>query len=383
MTSAKDTTAELAAHVGEKAAAAFPGRTIDRVLAEDLPGNHLTTLLLHTSRKRALARTFVEVLEHAQRTPMTRASSVDARRMHDFDGVAFQAARDFQAVELAPVLPLGATAGAGVDPNNVLGTVRFAEVCADPAVALGLHAALLKRNAQSPITRLCASHRVLRMQPTTHPGYVPHFRLFALGTATLSPQRSQDERCERAALLEHLLVWAKLTELLPTVGFRIAGLRVTLADTRIVRACLQTTKIDLEQALRQARAHVPGSTEAALQESGVDLPRATPNLEQVVQSLGLAKDLVERAGQLRTEIAEPLMAAFPKVEVVYDSARLQGLGYYQGTFLQITWKRDDGAEFTIGDGGAVPWVGAMRSNKRDRFVATGVGAELIPRLFDG
>lgn len=85
MTNPKDTTAELAARVGEKTAAAFPGRTIDQLLAEDLPGNHVTTLFLHALRKRALGRTFVEVLEHAGRAAMTRASSVDARRMHAFD----------------------------------------------------------------------------------------------------------------------------------------------------------------------------------------------------------------------------------------------------------------------------------------------------------
>jgi len=383
MTNPKDTTAELAARVGEKAAAAFPGRTIDRLLAEDLPGNHVTTLLLHTLRKRALGRTFVEVLEHAGRIAMTRASAVDARRMHAFNDVAYRAARDFEAVELAPVLPLGAAACAGVDPNNVLGTARFAEVCSDPAVALGIHAALRERNATHPVTRLCTSHRVLRMQPTTHPGFVPHFRLFALGTATLSPQRSKDETCERAALLEHLLVWAELTRLLPTVGFRVTGLRVTLADTHVVRACLGTAKLDIAHATRRAKAHTPGSAETVLQEAGVDLPRAAPNLEDAVRALSLPAEVVERARRLKTEIADPLIAAFPGVDIVYDTARLQGLGYYSGTFIQITWKRDDGAEFTIGDGGAVPWVGAMRSNRRDRFVATGVGAELLPRLFDG
>jgi hypothetical protein len=383
MTNAKDTTAELAARVGEKTATAFPGRTIDQLLAEDLPGNHVTTLFLHALRKRALGRTFVEVLEHAGRAAMTRASTVNGRRMHAFNDAAYRAARDFEVIELAPVLPLGAASCAGVDPNNVLGTARFAEVCSDPAVALGLHAASLERNATNPITRLCASHRVLRMQPTTHPGFVPHFRLFALGTATLSPHRSQDETCERAALLEHLLVWAELTRLLPTVGFRVAGLRVTLADTRVVRACFATTKLDIDRATRQARAHAPGSTEAVLQEAGVDLPRAAANLEDVVRSLSLSADIIERARHLKSEIADPLVAAFPNVEIVYDTARLQGLGYYTGTYIQITWKRDDGAEFTIGDGGAVPWVGAMRSNRRDRFVATGVGAELIPRLFEG
>jgi len=382
MTNANDTTAELAARVGEKAAAAFPGRTIDKLLAEDLPGNHLTTLLLHTLRKRALERTFVEVLEHAARAAMTRPSTVDARRMHAFDGAAFRAARDFEAVELAPVLPLGAASCAGVDPNNVLGTARFAEVCSDPAVALALHAGAIKRDAAHSVTRLCTSHRVLRMQPTTHPGFVPHFRLFALGTATLSPSRAEDEARERTAILEHLRVWAELARIAPEAGFRVAGLRVVLSDTAVVRACLGASKIDIATATRRSKAHAPGSTDAVLKEAGVDLPRTAPNLEDVARSLSLPPELQERARRLKTEIADPLRAVFPDVEVAYDAARLQGLGYYAGTFLQIAWKRDDGAEFTIGDGGALPWVGAMRSNRRDRYVATGIGAELLPRLFD-
>lgn len=378
----EDTTAALAARIAEQARAAYPNRSIDRVLAEDLPGNHLTTLLLHTLRKRAFRRTFVEVLEHAARAAMVRGSAADARRIHAFDAAAYRAARDFQAVELAPVLPLGATACAGVDPNNVLGAVRFAEVCSDPAVGLALHAALTERNATSDTTRLCASHRVLRMQPTNHPGFVPHFRLFALGTAILSPSRGEDERRERAALLEHLLVWAELARILPEHGFRVSGIRVTLSDTRVVRACLDASKLDIDRATRKSRAHVPGSAEAVLREAGVELPRAAGDLAEVTRSLGLSPDTTERAQRLQRDIAEPLVAAYPRTEITYDAARLQGLGYYSGTFLQIALKRDDGAEFPLGDGGALPWVGAMRSNRRERYVATGIGTELVVRVFD-
>jgi len=379
---AEDTTARLAARAGERATAAYGGRTIDRLLAEDLPGNQLTTLLLHGLRRRALRRTFVEVLEHGGRAAMTQASTADARRLHAFDAAAYAAARDFEAVELAPVVPLGAAACAGVDPNNVLGTVRFAEVASDPAIGLALHAAQSRPGRRGETIRLCASHRVLRMQPTNHPGFVPHFRLFALGTAALSASRGEDGAQERRALLDQLQVWAALVQKLPASGFGVAGLRIVLSDTAVVRACFSALKVDVDAMVRGAKAHAPGSTEALLREARIDLPRAAADLAEVAGSLGLGAEVIARARALSAEVAEPLRSAHPRVEVVYDAARLQGLGYYAGPFVQIVFIRDDGAAIPLGDGGALPWLGAMLSNRRERWVVTGVGSELIIKLFD-
>ncbi|XYI00037.1 hypothetical protein ACMHYB_09880 [Sorangium sp. So ce1128] len=380
---AEGKTGELSSRIARRAAEAHAGQPLDRLLAEDLPGNELTTLLLHSLRQRALRRSFADVLDHAERAPMTHASTADARRLHAFDAAAFAAAAAFEVVDLAPVVPLGATACAGVEPNNVLATVRFAEVAADPTTGLALHAARRRREARGGESlRFCASQRVLRMQPTKTPGFTPHFRLFALVTAARSPGRSEDDACERRALLEHLLVWADLVRALPGAGFRAAGLRVVLSDTSLVRAALAARGLDADALARRAKAHEPGSTEAALREASVDLPRAAADLVVAARSLGLGPELLARAERWVAEVAEPLARARPEVEVVHDLARLQGLGYYTGPFIQLHVRRDDGLELPLGDGGAVPWLGALLSNRRERMVATGLGAELLVKLFD-
>ncbi|WP_437591383.1 hypothetical protein [Sorangium sp. So ce1000] len=376
-------TGELSSRIARRVAEAHAGQPLDRLLADDLPGNELTTLLLHCLRRRALRRSFADVLDHAERAAMTHASTADARRLHALDAAAFAAAAGFEAVDLAPIAPLGATACAGVEPNNVLATVRFAEVAADPTTGLALHAARRRRRARGgePL-RFCASQRVLRMQPTTHPGFTPHFRLFALVTAARSQGRGDDDACERRALLEHLLVWADLIRTLPHAGFRAAGLRVVLSDTSLVRASLGARGLDADALARRAKAHEPGSSEAALREALVDLPRAAADLVGAARSLGLGPEHVARAERWASEVGEPLSRARPEVEVVYDLARLQGLGYYAGPFVQLVVRRDDGLELPLGDGGALPWVGALLSNRRERMVATGVGSEMLVKLFD-
>ncbi|WP_437907602.1 hypothetical protein WME95_06780 [Sorangium sp. So ce327] len=378
-----DKTGELSSRIARRAAEAHAGQPIDRLLAEDLPGNELTTLLLHCLRRRALRRSFADVLDHAERAPMTHASTADARRLHALDAAAYAAAAGFEAVDLAPIGPLGVTACAGVEPNNVLATVRFAEVAADPTTGLALHAARRRRGTRGgePL-RFCASQRVLRMQPTTQPGFTPHFRLFALATAARSPGRGEDDACERRALLDHLVVWADLVRALPHAGFRAAGLRVVLSDTSLVRASLGARGVDADAMARRAKAHEPGSTEAALREAGVDLPRRAADLVGAARSLGLGPELLARAERWVAEVSEPLTRARPEVEVAYDLARLQGLGYYAGPFIQLVVRRDDGLELPLGDGGALPWLGALLSNRRERMVATGIGSEILVKLFD-
>lgn len=382
MTEVDDTTTRLAARIGSRVPMA-DGRTLDRVLAEDLPGNELTTLLLHCLRRRAHSRGLVEVLEHARRAPMFLASTADVRRLRAFDDLAFDAAAAFQAVELAPVVPLGATACAGVDPNNVLGAVRFAEAAADPGVGLALHAAQSRRPTPDGAQRWCTSQRVLRLQPTSVPGFTPHFRLFALLTATRSRSRGADLACEHEALLEQLVVWGHLVESLASARFRVAELRVVLSDTVLVRACLNAHGVDAQRLTRAARAHVPGSTEAALQHAGIELPRAVDDLVGAVEALGLAEPLRIRAARLVEAVGTPLQRARPEIRVVYDLGRLQGLGYYEGPFVQLVLRRDDGLEIPIGDGGALPWIGAMLSDRRERTIVTGMGTEACVKLFDG
>jgi hypothetical protein len=43
----------------------------------------------------------------------------------------------------------------------------------------------------------------------------------------------------------------------------------------------------------------------------------------------------------------------------------------------------DGVEVPLADGGAFDWLGLLRANHRNAFVASGMGAQLVPSLFRG
>ena len=369
MPTERDRTAELAARIARDA-----GAPLDRLLAEELGGNELTTLLLHALRTRARARDHRAVLEHARRAAMTHASGADPRRLHAFDGALFGAARDFEAVELGPVVPLGATALAGVDPNNVLGAVRHVEVASDPATGLALHAARLRKDGRVDVLRLAASQRVLRLQPFDVPGFSPHFRLAALATASRAPRPHE-------ALVEQLVAWADVVAALRASGFRTERLRVVLADTRVVRAVLEARGADPDALARRAQAHRPGSTEEALAAAGLAPPRAIDDPVPALEALGVPPAIVAIAAELRDVVGNPLARARPEVPVAYDLGRLQGLLYYDGPFVQLHVRRDDGVELGLGDGGALPWLGALLDDRKERLVVTGVGAELIAKAF--
>lgn len=387
-----DRTAELARHAARRAAeGAAAGRPLDEVLAA-LPGNDLTTLLLHAHRERARRKSFREVRDAHDRMDVTRASAVDARLLHAFDGAFFAAAEGFDALALGPVSPLGTAACAGIDPIHALATLRFAELAADPTAGLALEAARRRRGeggdaraqAHAGPLHLCASQRVTRMQPFEKKlGFAPHFQLAAMASYQRSPRPAEDDATERALLVEHIRRWGRMTEQLAAAGFSVAGLRVVVADVRLTRAALAAAGADPAQLARQAAAHRPGSSEQALANAAITLPRAVPaaELAGVVAALALPPRAQELAQALVDELAAPLAESSPQIGVAFDLARIQALSYYVGPCLQLHVRRGDGFELPIGDGGAQGWLGELLDDRRQRMVTTGMGAEVLIKLY--
>lgn len=381
-----DRTAELARKAAQRAAAEHAGKPLDEMLAA-IAGNDLTTLLLHAHRVRARERSFRDLRDASERQLMTRASTADARRLHAFDAALFEIAAHHEAVALAPVSPLGTAACAGIEPNHALATLRLGEVAADPTGGLALEAMhRRKAGARGPL-HLVASQRVLRMQPLGGvPGFTPHFQLAAIASYQRSARAADNDAVDRALLVAHVGTWANLFTDLPARGFRVdreAAFRVVFADVRLTRAALRARGGDPDALSRQAAAHKPTSTADALTAAGIDLPRALPaaDLAATVATLGLPRSMQSLAAALVDELATPLAASHPHVTVAFDLARIQGLSYYAGPCLQLHVRHDDGREFNLGDGGSLAWLGALLDDRRERMVTTGVGAELLAKLF--
>lgn len=297
-----------------------------------LSPSDLRSVLLEVMRAQAARRDPAAVLAQALRDGTVRPEASDARVLHVLDGHALAAARGFEAVELAPVSPLGTNAVlGGIDQNNVLSTVRGTEVLADPTAALALEAARRRRAGERDAVRLCAVARVLRTQPLgDKPGYTPHFRLFGL----VSAGRALPEHgFEVAELAEHARVQLRL---LAAVG--LAG-AVELSDTRLPRP---------DGA--RGRAHDPVDAEP------VD---ALPDDAPV---------------ELRRLAAELPQARF-------DLRRPEGLGYYDGLMLRVVVTDAEGIRYAIGDGGVVGWTQRLLANRKERLVISGLGLGLLAARF--
>jgi hypothetical protein len=218
------------------------------VLARRLPATDLASLLLHVFAARTEDLTPRKVLERFEALRATQPNPNDPRRLDAICSEAFAAAPAFEALELGPVLPLGTShALGGVHQNNVLGAGRGLEVIADTSNALALETAR-RRKALSAAqrlevtTRLCAEHRVVRLQPLPDPRLLPHFRLFAFTSAGRDGQAPFALTAAREHLSAHLACFRRLDQR----GFSLRALTAQVTDTEVVRWLLQRAGLDLD-----------------------------------------------------------------------------------------------------------------------------------------
>jgi hypothetical protein len=291
-------------------------------LAERLSGADLQSLLLAVYRRRAARRTPAAVLAQYARDRFTAPSAVSPRAFVEFDRRAFAlAAPAYEALELAPVAPLGTCAALGpVDQNKVVTTIHNTEVLSDSTNALALEAALRRRAARArgaaagPV-RLCASHRLLRAQPFKAPARA-HFRLFALCTAG---RAAGVDGFELAALTEHLGFYLDLLDALAPLGYRLDQPRLAVTDL-----------------------------------SGGPLGAA-----------------------IAAQVFPALAARRPTATLEFDPDRTSGRGYYTRACFHVYARDRAGAEIELGDGGFTDWTARLLSDQRERLLISALASERI------
>src|SRR5262245_61946187 len=111
-------------------------------LTTRLPATDLQSLLLHVFAQRTARRREADLLQQYERSAMVRPGGVDARELHALEHAAYDSAPQFEAIELAPVAPLGLNTVLGrIHQNNCLATIRGVEVLADPTTVAALECA--------------------------------------------------------------------------------------------------------------------------------------------------------------------------------------------------------------------------------------------------
>ncbi len=328
-------------------------------LASRLSGSDLRSVLMEVYRVRAAGTKESEILGHAARDPLMAPSEVSSRKLMTFDSVAFQAASEFAALELSPVCPFSSafTLG-GTSQNNVLTTIRNAEVLGDSTIALAVEAC--RRRSSGEVVRLCASHRVVRLQPFDVPGYSPHFRLFGMVTAG---RDGGSFRFEMAHLLEHVRVYLQMFRRLNHVGFVVRNPLVEFSDMVAIEAGLAAAGVTREEIRNSVRAHRPGGSERFLRERGISALPDAPH------------------PQLEAEVITSLSDEFPEARFRVNQHRLEGLGYYGSFAFRISPEASDGNRCPIVDGGFTDWTARLMGNRKERLLISGIGSEFVCKVY--
>jgi hypothetical protein len=300
------------------------GRELLGILADELSGADLTTLLLEVFRRRAERIRPAEVMRRYRTSRFVAPGQVNAGALRRAEQAMLGALPPgFEVVTLAPVVPLGThTATAAVDPRNVMATIRGSEVAADPTNGLALEAAarrgeltrLAPRSAE-PV-RLAASQRVTRSQVFAGPVSFAHFQL--LGVVTAGRDTGSHE-FESRHLAEH-------------VRFAAAGLGAVGID----RITIAVTCLD----------------EASLR----------------VQA-GVAADL----------------AALPGIDITEAPDRASGRAYYRGLCFKVLASSGGGRPDVVelGDGGFVDWTARLLGNRKERLLISGYGLDRVALVSPG
>jgi hypothetical protein len=292
---------------------------VDKLSA--LPASELTSLLLEVTRRRA--RTTTDLLAQYGRDRAVHPTADDPRAVLGIETHAFAAAHSFLPLTLSPVAPLGLNVVLGeIDQNSTLAALRNLEVLADPTTVLALESvARRKRGAPADDVKLCTAARMLRMQPFENPAFSRHFAIFAL---TSAGRARAHHGFELDALGEQLDAHLTLYDRLAADGFRIADVRVEIADT--------------------------GADE-------------------------------DRLAAVEARLFPLLRQRFPSVTCVLDRARTHAMQSYRGLCLHVTARDPDGVVQQLSDGGSVDWLARLTANGKERFFVSGLGTELLLRRF--
>jgi hypothetical protein len=347
------------------------------VLAQDLAGSDLQSLLLEVYKARACAIRGAELLERGPRG-LVAPSNVDARALLEFDRTAFEVAAGFEAIELSPVAPMGLSRVlGGIDQNSVLTTIRNVEVLGDSTPAMALECARRRKRGSrrdKAAVRLASSARVIRLQPFDVPGFSPHFKLFALASAG---RDTGSHQFEIQHLGEHIRFYLELFRGLNARGFQLAKPLVEISDGAITRALLEKAGVRVEELRESIRAHRLGGSARFLEERGVKLPDAIEEPSREVPEWTPR----ERLELVRTGVFEVLRRKFPEAQFRFNLARLEGLSYYGGLCLRISPEAPDGNSYSIADGGFTDWTARMLGDRKERFLASGIGSEFVCRRY--
>jgi hypothetical protein len=223
-----------------------------------------------------------------------------------------------QQILLSPLAPLGSCSVVSpTTQDRSVVTTRNNEVVSDPTNVLAIECARRLMRTREDV-RLTTVHQVVRPQRfPAQYGWSQHFRLFALAEAGYS---QAEYEFEVGAIARHAGVFLRLFDI------------------------------------------------------------AQESLGAVISDRRLMLHVAEHNGPLGDRVEKRLRTNFPSVAI--DRKHPFASNYYDGIRLLVeATSAKTGTAIPVGDIGVFDWMHKLTSNKRTRFVASGLGIQTLSMMF--
>lgn len=295
------------------------------LLTDKLNNSDLQSLLIEVFRNRSLNTTPSKVLNDYKNNRFCSPSEIPQALLNRFDLLAFSLlSGDWHSLDLSPVTPLGTcTSISNLSQNRMLSTIRLSEVVADSTSTMALQAAL-KRKEYLDSKKKSAQ--------TVH--YCSSHRLL------------RGQSFEEKKFSAHFRVFA------------------------LVSAGRDTGNYSFEMA--QLEAHI---------RFFLDL---CAKLNILSESEVHVSDF---SGNFNTSLLEEMFCklggSFKEAEFRLVPDRREARNYYTPLAFRIRFSDQKGRTWDLVDGGFTNWTQLLLNNRKERFLSSAIGSELLFRVFPG
>ncbi len=352
----------------------------------DAPLHRLKPLLIHAFKHRSQMVTPTHLLEeYEQRQEFLGISSLSQDALYRFALICLEAVQPmFHAVQTSPIAPFALNAALSkISQNNTLSSIRGSEVVSDLTSQLALECALQRkrqaRHADETSVHLSTAGRVLRLQPfDKSKGYMQHFNLFALCSGGVN--RGENKGFAIPALQVHIDMLLRVLDALRLHGYNVSDIVVKISDIRFLDNLIDACSLPREEILRNSL----NDNFDLFAQYKIAFPREVQYAHELDSPLFERNNLPVRTryfAHIEETLIAPLRVKYPEVQFCFDFNRKSGLGYYQHLCFHIFGANQGSQIVQLADGGIVDWAAKLLGNKKEAMVISGIGAELVQKLF--
>jgi hypothetical protein len=295
------------------------------LLTEQLSNSDMQSLLIEAFRSRSLNTSPSRVLNEYRDNRFYRPSEIPQVILNRFDLLAYSLlSGKWHSLDLSPVTPIGTcTSISNLSQNRMLSTIRNSEVVSDSTSTMALKAALMRRECLDSNAK---SSKTIKC---------------------CSSHRLLRAQCfDEEKFSAHFRVFALVSAGRDTGNFIFEMARLEEHIRFYLTLC---TKLNI---LREAEVHVSdfsGKFSAFLIE--------------------------EMLGRLRESFKETRFLLVPD--------RAEARHYYAPLAFRIRFRDLEGRPWDLVDGGFTNWTQLLLNSRKERFLSSAIGSELLFRVFPG